>query len=338
MQSFVAVIVAFVREHEAWALPIVFLVAFGESFAFLSVLWPGTAILVGITGLLAYSGIKQSIVMPMIIAATLGGSVGYAVSYWIGRYFQDSIPGIWPFTRYPDMIPRGERFFNEYGAWGVFLGHFFGPVRAVIPVVAGMFKMPQVPFQVANVVSAALWAAGVIAPSFFFVTFQDVILQYVRDYAPIGLAVLVAMAALNSIPTSAFAFTTLVAFLGAGALLVFAGQPVAYTVAAGAVGAFLGDLMAYRSGAKHGADFRAAWPNGWGKEAGDKARKAFDRNGLVELLYSKFHTTRRSFVPMAAGAREASLAAFLPVSAISALLWAGVLLTPIALAKHYFGW
>ena len=36
------------------------------------------------------------------------------------------------------------------GAWGVFVGHFFGPVRAVIPVVAGMFAMRQLPFQVAT--------------------------------------------------------------------------------------------------------------------------------------------------------------------------------------------
>jgi len=51
--------------------------------------------------------------------------------------------------------------------FGVFLGHFFGPIRAVIPVIAGMAAMRQIPFQIANISSAFLWAGGVIVPSFF---------------------------------------------------------------------------------------------------------------------------------------------------------------------------
>jgi membrane protein DedA with SNARE-associated domain len=65
------------------------------------------------------------------------------------------------------MLPRGQLFFERYGAFGVFIGHFFGPVRAVIPVVAGMCAMRQIPFQIANVSSAFLWSAGVLAPGAF---------------------------------------------------------------------------------------------------------------------------------------------------------------------------
>jgi membrane protein DedA with SNARE-associated domain len=60
------------------------------------------------------------------------------------------------------MLQRGREFFHKWGTLGVFLGHFFGPVRAVIPVVAGTFGMRQVPFQIANISSAFLWAAGVL--------------------------------------------------------------------------------------------------------------------------------------------------------------------------------
>lgn len=167
VETFVQAIVLFVKEHEAWAAPIAFGVAFMESFCFVSLLWPGTAILVGISGLLAASGIESSVLMPAIIAAGIGGTIGYAISYWIGYHYKDTINSAWPFRNYPDMIPRGEAFFQKYGALGVFLGHFFGPVRAVIPVVAGMYRMPQVQFQLANTLSAFLWAGGVIAPSYF---------------------------------------------------------------------------------------------------------------------------------------------------------------------------
>ena len=213
VQHFVELIVGFVKAHEEWAVPIAFLVAFAESFCFLSILWPGTAILVGITALLAASGADQAILLPAIIAAGLGGTVGYAVSYWIGLYFKDSIPNIWPFRSRPELIAHGENFFDKWGGWGVFVGHFFGPVRAVIPVVAGMFRMRQFPFQVANVVSAFLWAAGVIAPSFFLVTFREDIVAVVRDHQLIVAALLFLIAYLHSIPMPLMAIPTLILFV-----------------------------------------------------------------------------------------------------------------------------
>ena len=167
VQEFVDIMVTFVREHESWAAPVAFFVAFMESFCFLSILWPGTAILIGISALLAKSGIEAHVLWPAIIAAGLGGTLGYAISYWIGLYYKDDIRNIWPFNRNPAMIERGQTFFDRWGALSVFLGHFFGPVRAVIPVVAGMYAVPQWQFQLANITSAFIWAAGVIAPAYF---------------------------------------------------------------------------------------------------------------------------------------------------------------------------
>jgi membrane protein DedA with SNARE-associated domain len=152
----------FVRANQAWAVPIVLILAFGESLAFLSLVLPSTVILLGIGGLIGASGIEF---WRLWLAAGIGGTLGYAISYWAGAYFKESIVRFWPFSRHPEMLPRGEAFFKKYGVFAVFLGHFFGPVRAVVPVVAGMYSMPQIPFQVANVISAFLWAVGVLGPS-----------------------------------------------------------------------------------------------------------------------------------------------------------------------------
>lgn len=164
MQEYADAVVAFVRANEAWAAPVAFALAFGESLAFVSLVLPSTVILVAIGGLLGASDIN---VWPVVIAAGFGGSLGYAISYWIGLYFHESINAYWPFRAHPDMMQRGKQFFAKYGAFGVFLGHFFGPIRAVIPVIAGMASMRQLPFQIANISSAFLWAGGVIAPSFY---------------------------------------------------------------------------------------------------------------------------------------------------------------------------
>jgi membrane protein DedA with SNARE-associated domain len=167
VQDFVDATVAFVRSHQEWAVPIAFAVAFLESFCFLSIVWPGTAILIGISALLAKSGVELDVLWPAIVAAGVGGALGYAISYWIGLYYKDGIREIWPFNRHAALVDHGQSFFARWGALSVFLGHFFGPVRAIIPVVAGMYAMPQWQFQLANICSAFIWAAGVIAPAYF---------------------------------------------------------------------------------------------------------------------------------------------------------------------------
>jgi membrane protein DedA with SNARE-associated domain len=163
VEQFCNDVIAFVQVHEVWAAPIVFALAFGESLAFLSLLLPATVILFAIGGMVGASGIH---LFPIWCGAVAGSIIGYAISYWIGFYFKDDIDKLWPFTKYPDMIPRGRTFFEKYGAVGVFLGHFFGPLRAVVPVVAGVYAMPQIPFQIANILSSTLWSTGILAPGY----------------------------------------------------------------------------------------------------------------------------------------------------------------------------
>jgi hypothetical protein len=51
-QGYVDQVIAFVRDNESWALPIVFALAFEESLAFISLLIPATVALVGIGALI----------------------------------------------------------------------------------------------------------------------------------------------------------------------------------------------------------------------------------------------------------------------------------------------
>jgi membrane protein DedA with SNARE-associated domain len=57
-------------------------------------------------------------------------------------------------------------FFKKWGMLAVFVGRFFGPFRAVVPLIAGLNAMPWLNFQIANVASAAVWAAGILLPGF----------------------------------------------------------------------------------------------------------------------------------------------------------------------------
>ncbi len=47
---------------------------------------------------------------------------------------------------------------SNWGIPGVFIGRFFGPLRAAVPLIAGILEMDYWKFQLANVLSAMLWA------------------------------------------------------------------------------------------------------------------------------------------------------------------------------------
>lgn len=154
-------VLAFVETNKAWAPLIVGALAFGESVAVLSLLVPATVILVGIGALIGASGIPF---WPVVIAAAVGASLGDWVSYEVGRYFKEDAKGWWPMNRYPEQTLRAEDFLRRWGAGAVAIGRFFGPIRAVIPLIAGTFGVNRIPFQVANVLSAIVWAFVLLAP------------------------------------------------------------------------------------------------------------------------------------------------------------------------------
>jgi membrane protein DedA with SNARE-associated domain len=172
MDQWIEDVLGFISANRLLAGPVVFGLAFAESMAFLSLLVPFTAMIVGAGALVGSGALDPWIVIPWGIA---GASMGDAVSYWIGRYFKDKVPGMWPFRDKPDQLERGYQFFARWGVLSVFIGRFFGPLRAVVPVVAGMLRMSQWKFQVTNVVSAVVWLPALLLPGAIAGTiFRDV--------------------------------------------------------------------------------------------------------------------------------------------------------------------
>jgi membrane protein DedA with SNARE-associated domain len=153
--------IAWVKVNEAWAPFIVALLAFCESVAILSLIIPATVILVGVGALIGASGIEF---FPIWFGAVLGACLGDWLSFWFGGRFKTAMYRIYPLSKHPEIITKGEAFFHKYGPWSVFIGRFFGPLRAVIPLVAGIFGMRRLYFQMANISSGMVWAFVLLAP------------------------------------------------------------------------------------------------------------------------------------------------------------------------------
>jgi len=63
---------------------------------------------------------------------------------------------MWPFSRHPSCCER-HPLLRQARRKSVFIGRFFGPVRAVIPLAAGVMRMPRGWFWFANF-TRLVWA------------------------------------------------------------------------------------------------------------------------------------------------------------------------------------
>lgn len=154
-------ILTFVEAHKNFSVPVVFLLALGESVALLSLLFPATVVLVGIGALVGAGALDF---WGLWIAAAIGAFVGDWISYWLGARYGHAIFTVWPLNRQPELLPRGERFFTRWGVASVFIGRFFGPLRASVTLIAGIFAMERIRFAATTAASALVWAAGLLAP------------------------------------------------------------------------------------------------------------------------------------------------------------------------------
>lgn len=161
MEDFVAEIGEFARTHVVWAAPVLGLTTFGESLVIIGAFFPATALMVTAGGLIG-AGILDP--WPVLAWCVAGATLGDAVSYALGRRLG---LGAW---RHPVLRPhrraaaRARLFFRKYGVASIFLCRFMGPVRAFVPLIAGMTAMSQLRFQVANVLSALVWVPAMLAP------------------------------------------------------------------------------------------------------------------------------------------------------------------------------
>ena len=161
IQSFLS----WIAQHPHWALAGVFLVASGESIAIVGLVVPGAAIMVATGALVALGALEF---WPTLLAAVAGAITGDGISYWLGHHYHERLRSIWPFRRHSEWLSRGESFFRRHGAKSVLLGRFVGPVRPIIPVVAGMLGMRPAAFYGVNVLSALAWAPAYLLPGMAF--------------------------------------------------------------------------------------------------------------------------------------------------------------------------
>lgn len=156
-------LLSWLQAHPSLVIAAVFATAFAESLAMAGIIVPGVVMLFGLAALAGYMTLS---IVPLLLAGFIGAVAGDWLSYALGRHYQNEVRQIWPLNRYPALIDRGERFFSRHGWLGIVLGRFIGPLRPLVPMIAGMMQMPPGRFLAVNVVSAALWSPVYLLPGF----------------------------------------------------------------------------------------------------------------------------------------------------------------------------
>ena len=162
--------------------PIIFLIAFLETLFLVGFFFPGSVALVAIGGLVA-SGYLD--LWPTLFWAFAGAVIGDNISFWIGVYFKAPIKNSHWYSRHQEAFIKGEHFFHEYGIYSVALGRFIGPIRAVIPAIAGSMGMSGKVFFIVNVFSALIWAPAYILPGVLAGEALGNIYTYLEQYIEI---------------------------------------------------------------------------------------------------------------------------------------------------------
>lgn len=152
---------SFFETHVYWAQAAAFIVAFAESLPIIGTIVPGslTMTLLGI-----FVGRGTIPVSTTLMFATLGAIFGDILGFWVGKYYNEGLRKIWPFSKRPHWLTAGEKFFTRHGGKSILIGRFVGPVRSTVPLIAGLLKFSWGRFLLAALPAALLWAIAYLMP------------------------------------------------------------------------------------------------------------------------------------------------------------------------------
>ena len=161
---------------------------FAEAAAFVGFVLPGeTSLLIG--GVLAHTKIWPLwlFLLAAIIAAISGDSVGYEV----GKHFGPKIKT----NRFGKFVGEkrwnlAQHIFKKYDGWAIFFGRAQALLRALVPALAGLNKVPYKTFLKWNAAGGITFSSVVVSLGYLFASNLDK-LEKALKYWAIGFLIIV---------------------------------------------------------------------------------------------------------------------------------------------------
>lgn len=194
--NYVLNIAPFVSSLGGWVYVIVFGIAILESTPVIGTFTPGTLMLLFFGFLVSIADLH---LVYCILAATLGAVIGDYIAYFLGRFgsrFFKEHTGLLRISH----LEMGKAFFIKHGGKSILIGRFVGPIRPIVPMVAGAVRMSMRRFVPLNVSGALVWCSTLIVLGYItgdeWKKAEDV-LSFIAIFGCIVIAVLVVRFALK---------------------------------------------------------------------------------------------------------------------------------------------
>lgn len=191
--------IAWIQSHPEGVLIAIALTAFIESFALIGVIVPGVVMLFSLAAVASNLSIP---VIWVLAAAALGATAGDLGSYYLGYRFRHRLYEHRWFKRHEDWLSHGIWFFQRWGWISVVVGRFIGPIRPVVPLIAGSLSMPARIFVSVNLITVMFWAPAYMLPGYltgeasYFLATQSLAMRALTLLLVSALAILIALLAI----------------------------------------------------------------------------------------------------------------------------------------------
>lgn len=142
---------------------LVFVVTILESTPVIGTFTPGTLMLLFFGFLVSFTHMQ---LVPCILVATVGALLGDCLAYVVGRYGSRLFKENKKFLKLAHL-DAGKAFFSRHGGKSVIIGRFIGPIRPVVPMVAGLVHLSMRRFIPLNFFGALIWTTTLISTGTF---------------------------------------------------------------------------------------------------------------------------------------------------------------------------
>jgi membrane-associated protein len=126
-------------------------------------------------------------------AGILGAIIGDSIGYWVGKRWGETLLTKLPNrVLKPEHITSAEASIRKFGGKSVFIGRFTAALRALVPGLAGMSRLPYGRFLAWNAARGLLWATAFTVLGYLAGS-QYARIEHYANYVGIGLLVLIAV-------------------------------------------------------------------------------------------------------------------------------------------------
>lgn len=179
-----------VSQNLQWPLfALLLFIAFAEAALFVGFILPGeTSLLIG--GVLAHSGVWKLwiFLLSAIFAAIAGDSVGYEVGKHFGPRIRTNTFGKFVGEK---RWRLAQAIFDKYHGGAIFFGRAQALLRALVPALAGMNRVPYRTFLKWNALGGIAFSTAVVLLGYGFAQHLQTLEKYLRYWAGVALVIVI---------------------------------------------------------------------------------------------------------------------------------------------------